>query len=166
MIKRCQWRIQGGFQGFHGTPFSAQLSSKSVCTVSSFSLDRTPYLINSKIILTIAHLQVFLNEFWSITCSRAQQTANFDREWAWSTEKWAWLQKFARVLSTRTPLSKILDPPLGVASKATLQHHIITAPRKLDRKGGGRPRPHRHLRDTNSQSVVDCPPEVHNPSHN
>ena len=34
-----------------------------------------PFLINSKIILTIAHLQVFLNEFWSITCPRAQQTA-------------------------------------------------------------------------------------------
>ena len=32
----------GGFLGFHGTPLSAQLSSRSVYTVRSFSLDRIP----------------------------------------------------------------------------------------------------------------------------
>ena len=67
-----QWRIQGGIPGSHGSPLSAQLSSRSVCTMRNFSLDGSPYLMNSKIILTIAHLQVFLNEFWSIACPRAQ----------------------------------------------------------------------------------------------
>ena len=37
-----------------------------------------PYLMNSKIILTTVYSsQVFLNEFWSITCPRAQQTTPF-----------------------------------------------------------------------------------------
>ena len=30
--------------------------------------------MNSKSILTVARLQVFMNEFWSIACPRAQQT--------------------------------------------------------------------------------------------
>ena len=47
--------------------------------------------MNSKNILTvaIAYLQMFLNEFWSIACPRAQlqhytEHAIFDRKWAWS----------------------------------------------------------------------------------
>ena len=37
-----QWRIQEGIPGSHGSPLSAQLSSKSVCTTRNFSLDGSP----------------------------------------------------------------------------------------------------------------------------
>ena len=47
----------GGIPGCHGSPFLP----RSLCTMRSFRLDGTPYLTN---ILTIAHLQVFLSEFW------------------------------------------------------------------------------------------------------
>ena len=58
--------------------------------------------MNSKIILSVAHLQVFLNEFWSTTCPRAQQTT---QNTPFSTasgcgqrEMWAWLKIRARSL--------------------------------------------------------------------
>ena len=56
----------GGIPGSHGSPLSAQLSSRTVCTMRTLVLMELPYLINSKFILTLAHLQVFRNEFWSI----------------------------------------------------------------------------------------------------
>ena len=102
----------GGIPGSHGSPLSAQLSSRSVCTMRNFSVDGSPYLMNSKIILTIAHLQVFLNEFWSIACPRAQQTTQ-NTPFSIASgrghhKKWAWHQKFARfarVLCTQNPPS-------------------------------------------------------------
>ena len=44
--------------------------TRSVGPVDYNSPNGTPYLMSSKIILTVAHLQVFWSEFWS----RAQQT--------------------------------------------------------------------------------------------
>ena len=103
--KHYQWRIQGGIPGSHGSPLSAQLSSRSVCTMKNFSLDGSPHLMNSKIILTIAHLLV-------------------DREWVWSSRKWAWHQTFARALRAffilGTPLPKFLDPPLTINTEVIM----------------------------------------------
>ena len=60
-----------------------------------------------------------MSEFRSITCPRAQQTA-LNTPFSIASgqgqrQKWAWLKiraHFARVLFIRTPLGKILDPPL------------------------------------------------------
>ena len=62
-----------------------------------------PYLMNSKIILTVAYLQVFLNEFWSIACPRAQQTTQntpFSIASGRGHHKMGVASKFARVLYT------------------------------------------------------------------
>ena len=56
-----QWRIQGGFVGLERTPLLAQVTSVSLCTMRNSRLERTPYLTNSKKILTVAHLGEFLS---------------------------------------------------------------------------------------------------------
>lgn len=77
----------------HGSPLSAQLSSKSVCTTRNFSLE---------------HANLSPTEY--------TEHAIFNREWAWSSRTWAWHQKFARALRAffilATPIPKFLDPPL------------------------------------------------------
>ena len=69
-----QWRIQGGIQGVMDPPFLPSSLVEVYVLWETLVLMDPPYLMNSKIILTVAYLQEFLNEFWSISCPRAQQT--------------------------------------------------------------------------------------------
>ena len=112
---QLQWRIQGRFVGFERTPLLAQVTSVSLCTMNP----------NSKESLTVAHLGEFLVDHLPSNATDDFEHAVCDRKWAWSTQKWAWLQefraRFARIYSNRTPLCRILDPPLLIDTR--LQKH-------------------------------------------
>ena len=80
------------------------------------------YLMNSKIILTVAHLPVLWSDYWS---PRAQQTIlktrHFRSRVGVSNVKMGVAKNFARTKRAffilRTPLSKILNPPLLTPSQ-------------------------------------------------
>ena len=81
-----------GFLGFHGTPLSAQLSSRNVCTVRN-SME-PPCLMNSKIIHTYKRFLRILVDYLPLSATGYSEHAIVDREWAWSMQKWAWPQNF------------------------------------------------------------------------
>ena len=76
----------------------------------------TPYLISSKIVLTVAHLQVLWSEFWSPRAQQTTQNTPFSIASGCGQPKSGRGQKIARALRAffilRTPLYKILNPPL------------------------------------------------------
>ena len=57
--------------GSDAPPF---LPSVTLCTMRNSRLERTPYVSNSKKILTLAHLRVFLSDFWSTTYRQTRLT--------------------------------------------------------------------------------------------
>ena len=73
-IVLCSGGSRRGSQGAMDPPFLPSSLVKVYVLRETLVLMDPPYLMNSKIILTVAHLQVFMNEFWSIACPRAQQT--------------------------------------------------------------------------------------------
>ena len=97
--------------GCHGTHLFAQLSSRSVYAVRNCRLDGTP-LPREQLNYSVAHLRVFLSEFWSTTCPRAQLTTQNSPFSIASGCGFKIYVRFVRALVIRTPLGKILDPPL------------------------------------------------------
>ena len=97
--------------GFHGTPLSAQLSSRNVCTVRNSRLDGTPLSaqLSSRNVCTVRnsrldgtplpHKQQKYSDCSSLTsvferilvdylpksATDYSEHAMFDREWAWPT---------------------------------------------------------------------------------
>ena len=63
----------GGSKGAMEPPFLLSSLVEVYVLWETLVLIDPPYLMNNKIILTVAYLQVFY-EFWSIACPRAQQT--------------------------------------------------------------------------------------------
>ena len=81
-----------------------------------YRLKRTPYLTNSKKILTVAHLGVFLGDFWSTTYRQTPLTTRSAIENGRGQRKsgrgFKNFAHSARDYYKRTPLCRILDPPL------------------------------------------------------
>ena len=73
--------------------------------------------MSSKIILTVAHLQVLWSEFWSPRAQQTTQNTPFSIASGCGQRKNGCGQKITRALRAffmlRTPLYKILNPPLG-----------------------------------------------------
>ena len=90
--------------------------TRSVGPVDYNSPNGTLYLMSSKIILTVAHLQVLRSEFWSPRAQQTTQNTPFSIASGCSQRKCGRGQKIARALraffTLRTPLYKILNPPL------------------------------------------------------
>ena len=116
----------GGIPGSHGSPLSAQFSSRSVCTMRNFSLDGSPQQQN----YSDCSSQVFMNEFWSIACPRAQQTT---QNTPFSIASGRGHHKSGRGIKNLraffilgTPLPKFLDPPLlhNVIYMPLLEHGV------------------------------------------
>ena len=85
-------------------------------------LDGTPYLTNCQNIQTIAHLKLFLSEFWPSTCSRAQQKTLFSIESGCGQRKSGRGFKKNRALCAH---SFNWNPPLYKAKSATGAPHVV-----------------------------------------
>ena len=94
--------------------------TRSVGPVDYNSPNGTPYLMSSKIILTVAHLQVLWSEFWSPRAQQTTQNTPFSIASGCGQRKNERGQKIARAprafFMLTTPLYKILNPPLFYCS--------------------------------------------------
>ena len=90
--------------------------TRSVGPVDYNSPNGNPYLMSSKIILTVAHLQVLWSEFWSPRAQQTTQNTPFSIASGCGQRKSGRGRKIARASRAffilRTPLYKILNPPL------------------------------------------------------
>ena len=110
----------GGFRVVPRVPwnpsFMKVLITRSVGPVDYNSPNGTPYLMSSNIVLTVAHLQVLWSEFWSPRAQQTTQNTPFSIASGCGQRKSGRGQKIARASRAffilRTPLYKILNPPL------------------------------------------------------
>ena len=93
--------IWGEIPGCHGSPLSAQVSSKNLCTKRKLRPGGTPYLTNSNKILTVAHLSVFLSEFWSTSCLKRDRLCHRRSRIGVVKAKVGVVLKFLRALCSR-----------------------------------------------------------------
>ena len=103
---------------FHESAY--YIETYKICWSSGlYSPNGTPYLMSSKIILTVAHLQVLWSEFWSPRAQQTTQNTPFSiASGCGQRKKWAWPKnraRFARVLYTQ-------NPPLQNLKSATVEH--------------------------------------------
>ena len=99
--------------------------TRSVGPVDYNSPNGTPYLMSSKIILTVAHLQVLWSEFWS---PRAQQTT---QNTSFSIASGCGQRKNGRGQKNRVRFARVLyaqNPPLQNPKSAT----VLVTPTLID----------------------------------
>ena len=105
--------------------------TRSVGPVDYNSPNGTPYFMSSKIIETVAHLQVLWSEFWSPRAQQTTQITPFLIVSGCGQHKSGCGQKnrarFARVLYAQNPLYKILNPPLVMRSYCYCVTYILYA---------------------------------------
>ena len=132
MFKRALILSSGGFRVVPRVPWNPSFMkvlvllyydklTRSVGPVDYNSPNGTPYLMSSKIILTVAHLQVLCSEFWSPRAQQTTQNTPFSIASGCGQRKSGRGQKFARaVLYT-------LNPPLQNSKSATVkERHFVS----------------------------------------
>ena len=127
ILKKINCKNSGGFRVVPRVPWNPSFMkvliilyydklTRSVGPVDYNSPNVTPYLMSSKIILTVAHLQVLWSEFWSPRAQQTTQNTPFSIASGCDQCKSGRGQKIARAkrafFMLKTPLYKILNPPL------------------------------------------------------
>ena len=106
----CTVADPGGFEGFDRTPLSAQVTSVSLYVLWEILDLIEPLLTNSKKLLTVAHLGVFLSDFWSTTYRQPRPNTQSAIENGRGQRKSR--RGFKNLRAQARVLWRILDPPL------------------------------------------------------
>ena len=121
----------GWFPGFHGTPLSCMkvliilYYDKLTRSVGPVDYNGTLYLMSSKIILTVAHLQVLWSEVWSPRAQQTTQNTPFSIAKGCGQRKSGRGQKIARVLYTQNP--PLQNPKSATGPMTSLALCLIAA---------------------------------------